>query len=338
MTIQPISYPNYGYSTLISSHQIKNQQVPLLHFRASQPEQEQSPKRNKTALWLMIGGLATTALLFALTRGKKGVTSTATKTAENTAQAVEHAATKTGSRADKYAGKSVEELQSLLKTLDKNDIEHYHVLNEAFEKAYETKGPEAIDLGNQLIKYYDDIMAGKISYKSGGPLSTESFLTDASNNWGFVRCKRSDICANLSHIYKHNKQYDKALDMMAKASFGRDPYAKAEMAKIHALRGTYDEGLDIAKRSLEKCSNEIFGDDQVALMDSIAECLKRKGGREDLVKSIELLKKGSYHFDQLTAEDIKFFTDKNIDYKRITGERGREQTGAMAKWVLEQLG
>ena len=225
---------------------------------------------------------------------------------------------------------SNEELVKIIEKTDRKDIQYYFALEKLSDK-------EPLKYGEELIKYYDDIMAGKIKWENPKPLSCEYFLMDSSHEWAQMAIRKERVFCDMASAYKKANNLEKSLEMYSEAyKFMNNPSIARNIAKIHALRGTPEKGIEIAVKDLEKVKDEIFHDEQVFLFDGITECLNAMD-KKDLAKSISLLKKGSYHFDQLTKEDIKFLTDRNIDYNTICGGGGREQTGAMAKWVLKEL-
>ena len=231
----------------------------------------------------------------------------------------------------KFKDMSPEQISDYLKSADKNKGEYHEALEQLFAKS------QSIEDGEKLIKYYDDIINGKIKFENPKPLTREAILMDSHDDWSSIKFRKADVYADMSHIYKKANNYDKALEMMTNTyTLTEFPSAAAEIAKLQALKGTPNEGLKLAVSELEKVKNNMFNDEQVFLFNGIKECLE-KAGNTELAHSIELLKKGSYTFDKLTPEEIKFLTDKGIDYKTICGEGGREQTGAMAKWVYEKV-
>jgi tetratricopeptide (TPR) repeat protein len=322
----------------------------------SKPEVEKQEENHTTRNWTI--GLSTATALVALgVLGYKGhlgetmqkLMGGAKKSTQNLADNLPSAGTsnaerKAGSAATgagekatantvkKFEEMSVSELNELKKSTDKNTIEYETILKNIFDKS---NGKEKISAGEEYIKYLDDISAGnvKLDAKKG---FREHTLMDT--NSGVIQWEKCDTYAVMSHTYKAEKEYDKALEMMTKANeiFPHNESVIGEIAKLHALRGTPDEGIKIASETLEKMKNQMFTSEQEYLFNGISDCVKAKG-YEDLSRAIELLKKGSYHFNELTPEEIKFFTERNIDYKSICGNGGREQTGKMAKWVLEHL-
>ena len=308
-------YGNYQTQAVVSE--------PNFHGKDdNKTSDKKSNSKQKAIIYSLVGlgiiALGTLALY-------KGGTKGAKKVAEEAKKEVSQATKKE----QKKAVSEVEELiqkKSQATTFD----EKFSLTKSIFEKSDDKK---CIQAGQDYLQYIDDIQSRK------------SFLEDKklqeffakSDNIAYVK---SGIYGKMSDVYKKENNLPNAIKMMKKSLEydAENEFIIRDLAKLYAENKNPDEGLKIAKSALQKIQDNAFNDNQVCLFDAIAECAKAKGD-EKLFKSINILKEGSYNkFKKLSPEDINFITENGIDYQKICGENGgREQSGAMAKWVLAQI-
>jgi hypothetical protein len=152
--------------------------------------------------------------------------------------------------------------------------------------------------------------------------------------------KKEDILWHMSNIQKNQENYNEAINLLDEAlkiTGDTNPNIIGDIAKLHAKKDTPWEGINRAKTELEDLKIQIFGDDQAELIKGISDCLE-VAKNKDLAKACKLLIQGSYH-NNLTQADLEFLTKtmKITDVGKLTGNGSREQTGAVAKWVLKEL-
>jgi len=339
---------NNGYSTYtpVTRHQsFTGMEYPELKVKDKPSEEEHRKSSAKLALWsLAVLAVPLVAYLVTslVTHGKaSSVTEKLTQKGATAAENLTRKSAGTAAGTSKGAGAAaqvkdfskmtVEELKKMQGSAA-SVSDNMEIMKAIFEKS---KGKDAIEAGENYIKYLDDIKNGKIK------LDNEDFFERclSNNNFSYINHEKWDIYGCMSDIYKSEKNYPKALEMSKKAGelWPGNESTVGEISKLHALNGNPDEGIRIAKQALEKIKNQVFNDMQVDLTDAIADCVKAKGNN-DLYKTIMLLKKSNYHPDELTSEEIKYLIDKGIDPKSsLCGAHGREQTGLFAKWVLAQV-
>lgn len=322
------NYNNFWSNPAYSADYYGNYQTPTVvsepHFHGkddNKTSDEKSNSKQKAIIYSLVGlgiiALGTLALY-------KGGTKGAKKVAEEAKKEVSQATKKE----QKKAVSEVEELiqkKSQATTFD----EKFSLTKSIFEKS---NNKDCIKAGQDYLQYLDDIQNGTSVLQDK---NLQKFFANADD----IAFKKSEIYGKMSDAYKKENNLPKAIETMQKSleyDTGNESIIR-DLAKLYAENKNPDEGLKIAKNALQEIQDNAFNDNQVCLFDAIAECAKAKSD-EKLFKSINILKKGSYNFNKLTPEDIKFLTDNNIDYKTICGANGgREQSGAMAKWVLAQI-
>lgn len=306
-------------------------------------------QNSDNAAALMLGGgiLATVSAvaLYFLTKGKSGA-KTATEFSEQVSKGA-NILRETGNEAGKGAGNVKKGLAEALSKGEKLDNSGGRLFSN-----YEIKTKEDFE----AIIGYNFEKADQLDYLVHS-MCFPLFSKDFNKLPADVRLKLLDKLA--TKIQKlDNKTYKPIWDEMligTKASTLLEGGKKVEalqvlkglskenliesdwIANLYLKCGQLNEAKEIVLTGLKPHTKDVANDEQARLVKTLSNIFKAQSKNED-AEILDILLKGEYQFDKLTKDEITKLVSRNIDYKKLTGENGREQTGAFARWVLEQYG
>lgn len=333
---------NTAYSAPMFAMQPQQPNADTLQFRGQQqPEEESFISRNLGKI--LIGGLAIAAGAY-FTHGKlwgKAAEEVAENTAKDVAKGEKGAIQGAEEAAGKAAGKAAGELSELIKKRESAQGEDLIDITQNIIKKT-TDEDVLLAENHKLLEYLEKAEKGELPLKKNSirgiatcsPIPAEK--EDAFEAIADIHAKRGNNSEALSF-------YQKALDVEG-GLCGGDARWIPTMMQLFTKENRTDEGIALAVKHLENRKNDAAGDFQVNLIQALAEGLKTKG-KTELAESFELLTKGHYHHDQLTAEDFGKLAKVGLTKEQVAtltggagrGGAGREETGAMTKWVLEQV-
>lgn len=141
------------------------------------------------------------------------------------------------------------------------------------------------------------------------------------------------IGTKASTLIKSGKQKE-ALQVLKGLS--KENLAKSDwIANLYLKCGQLDEAKEIVLIGLKPHTKDVANDESARLIKILSDIFKAQSKNED-AEILDILLKGERQFDKLTKDEITKLVSRNIDYKKLTGGKGRDQTGAFARWVLEQ--